>query len=79
MAFPFRKIKEDEQEDHIVLGEDVANLKALIESQDPRIVEYCKVLRRHKRNCPICSAPRLYWFGRVMKRKLRAIFLRKVF
>jgi len=78
MASPFFKIKQSVQEQHTLLRDDVAQLTELVQSLDPRVIHYCKLLKAHKQLCPICSWPRLYPFIRKTNRLLRSIFLRKV-
>lgn len=79
MASPFGKISSKIQNKHCLVRNDVAQLAALSKNSDPRVIHYCTILRAHRRECPICSWPRLYPFIRKTKRVLRIIICRKVF
>ena len=67
------------QDKHCLVRNDVAQLEELSRSRDPRVIFHCTILRAHKRECPLCSWPRLYPFVRKIKRFVRVITSRKVF
>lgn len=78
MVSPFAKISQPIQDDHTLYGADVTNLATLQKHFDPRVTQYCHTLRSHKRECPICTWPRLYPCIRKFVRSFRTIFNRKI-
>lgn len=61
---PFERISQRVQADHHIYGPHVASLMQFKRVNEPLIKDYVEKLMRHKAECPLCTCPRLYAFGR---------------
>lgn len=61
---PFERISQRVQEDHAVYGVHAAHLSKMDGITAPMLATYIRKLKAHQAECPLCTCPRLYAFGR---------------